>query len=158
MLLTPAQFRAAIIDPTLKHLDLYSSAASSLLLGTALVESDLTYRRQIGGGPARGLFQIEKPTFDDVYGRYLKRKPTLLARVNELLLGKDPWSQVETNDRFACAIARVRYLYDSKPLPDAGDIPALAETWLRVYNAGGKGTVAKFVTAWDRAMKNDSGS
>jgi len=154
--LTPESFRADIIDPTLRHLDLYSPAASNLMLGTALVESRLIHRRQIGGGPARGLFQIEKPTFDDVYGRYLKRKPTLLARVNELLTSGDPWAQVETNDRFACAIARVRYLYDSKPLPDADDIEALAAVWVKTYNAGGKGTVAKFVTAWDRAMKNDS--
>ena len=146
--MTPEQFRSDIIDPTLKHLDLYSPAASTLLLATAIVESRLIHRRQIGGGPARGLFQIERATFDDVYGRYLKRKSWLLARVNELLTDGDPWAQIETNDRFACAIARIRYLYDPKPLPDADDIPALAETWVRVYNAGGKGTVDKFINAY----------
>lgn len=156
--MTAEDFRAAIIDPTLHHLGLYSPAASNLLLGTALVESGLEHRKQIGGGPARGLFQIEPATFHDVYGRYLKRKPTLLARVNELL---DPgyWApvgQLENNDRLGCAIARIRYLYDPKPLPDANDIPALAEVWVRVYNAGGRGTIEKFVTAWNRAVKNDS--
>lgn len=149
--MTPQEFRSEVIDPTLKLLDLYSPASSNLLLGTALVESRLIHRKQIGGGPARGLFQIEKATFNDVYGRFLKLKPRLLARVNELLTSGDPWAQVETNDRFACAIARVRYLYDSKPLPDADDIEALAAVWVKTYNAGGKGTVEKFVKAWERS-------
>lgn len=150
--MTPKGFKAAIIDPTLHHLDLYSPAASNLMLGTALVESGLIHRRQIGGGPARGLFQIERATFEDVYGRYLRNRQRLLARANELLTIGDPWAQIETNDCFSCAIARVRYLYDPKPLPDANDIPALAEVWVRVYNAGGAGTVEKFTQAWSKAM------
>ena len=147
--MTPEDFRRDIVDPTLRHLDLWTPAASTLLTATAVVESKLIHRRQIGGGPARGLFQIEKATFDDVYGRYLRRRQSLLARVNELLTGGDPWRAVEFNDRFACAIARVRYLYDPKPLPDdPDDIEALGDVWVRIYNAGGKGTVQKFINAW----------
>ena len=152
--MTPESFRSDVIDPTLKLLDLYSPAASDLMLGTALVESKLIHRRQLGGGPARGLFQIEPATFRDVYGRYLKNKPRLLGIVNSLLTDKyvAPVEQLYLNDRFGCAIARIRYLYDPKPLPDADDIPALAETWLRVYNAGGKGTVDKFINAYKAAQ------
>jgi hypothetical protein len=152
--LTPSEFRSDIIDPTLKLLDLYSPASSNLLLGTALVESKLVHRRQLGGGPARGYFQIEPATFRDVYGRYLKNKPRLLGIVNSLLTeaGVAPVEQLYLNDRLGCAIARIRYLYDPKPLPDADDIPALAECWVRVYNAGGKGTVDKFINAYKAAQ------
>lgn len=150
--MTPSEFRSEIIDPTLKLLDLYSSSASNLLLGTALVESGLTYRQQIGGGPARGYFQIEPATFHDVYGRYLKRKPTLLARVNSLLTAHmPPVDQLYENDRLGCAIARIRYLYSKVPLPDVNDIEGMGAYWVAHYNAGGAGTVAKFVKAWERS-------
>ena len=152
--MTPESFRSDVIDPTLKLLDLYSPAASDLMLGTALVESKLIHRRQLGGGPARGLFQIEPATFRDVYGRYLKNKPRLLGIVNSFLTDKyvAPVEQLYLNDCFGCAIARIRYLYDPKPLPDADDIPALGEVWVRVYNAGGAGTVDKFINAYKAAQ------
>lgn len=119
------------------------------MLGTALVESGLEHRKQIGGGPARGLFQIEPQTFHDVYGRYLKTRQSLLARVNSLLTPHmPPVDQLWNNDQLGCAIARIRYRYTKEPLPDAEDIEGLAAYWLRHYNAGGAGTVEKFVRAW----------
>lgn len=142
-------FRAEVVDPTLRLLDLYSRAASNLMVGTALVESGLKYRRQVGGGPARGLFQIEPATFHDVYRRYLPRRTGLLCRVNGLLRpNREPLEQLADNDRFACAIARLKYWMCPLPLPDADDAPALAAYWLRHYNAGGKGTVEKFLAAY----------
>ena len=149
--MTPKGFRAAIIDPTLHLLDLWSPAASNLMLGTALVESGLEHRKQIGGGPVRGYFQIEPATFHDVYGRYLKTRQSLLARVNSLLTPlMPPVDQLWNNDQLGCAIARIRYRYDPKPLPDADDVEALAAVWVRTYNAGGAGTVSKFVNAWKK--------
>lgn len=142
-------FRAEVIDPVLRLLDLYSRAASNLMLGTALAESGLVHRRQIGGGPARGLFQIEPATFQDVYRRYLPRRTGLLTRVNGLLLAnRTPADQLYDNDRFACAIARLKYWMCPLPLPRADDAPALAAYWLRHYNAGGKGSVEKFLAAY----------
>lgn len=147
--MTPDDFRAEIIDPVLKLLDLHSAAASNLMLGTALVESGLVHRRQKGGGPARGLFQIEPATFDDIYRRYLPRRTHLLARVNGLLRpNMTPAGQLYDNDRFGCAIARLKYWMCPLPLPASGDLPALAAYWVRHYNAGGKGTVEKFLAAY----------
>lgn len=45
---------------------LHSMAAEQLLLGTAIQESHLKYRRQIGG-PALGYFQVGTNTQDDIW-------------------------------------------------------------------------------------------
>ena len=54
--------RVEVIRPALRALDLWSPAAEDLVLGTAAQESGLAYLRQIGGGPALGLWQIEPAT------------------------------------------------------------------------------------------------
>ncbi|MFN0043743.1 MAG: hypothetical protein ACKVSF_11100 [Alphaproteobacteria bacterium] len=147
--MNPHEFRAEIVDPALRLLDLHSPAASNLLLGTALVESNLVYRRQKGGGPALGLFQIEPTTFDDIYRRYLPRQTSWLGSVNTLLRPYDmPIEQLVDNDRFACAIARLKYRMARPPLPLADDIEGLAAYWRLHYNAGGKGTVERFVALY----------
>lgn len=145
------------VDPALRAIGLLTIPARVLMLGTALAESRLVHRRQLGGGPARGLFQIEPATFKDIYGRYLKRKTALLAACNGLLeQGADPWAQVEHNDRFACAIARCRYLMDPFPVP--WDATGQAEYHKRVYNtaegaADPAETVRWFRLARDAAVK-----
>lgn len=152
--MTPESFRSEVIDPTLKLLDLYSPAASNLLLGTALVESGLEHRKQIGGGPARGLFQIEPNTFHDVYGRYLKTRQSLLARVNSLLTPQmPPVDQLWDNDRLGCAIARIRYRYAKEKLPDADDAEGLASYHKKYYNtSAGKTDVGRSIKAFEVAI------
>src|SRR6056300_1676988 len=76
-MLDPAQFRSQIIIPALDVLGLNSKAAQELLLGTAIQESRLTYLKQIGGGPALGLYQIEPATHHDLYANYLSYRPLL---------------------------------------------------------------------------------
>ena len=46
-----------------------------LLLGTAAVESYFIYRRQLGGGPAVGLWQMESRTARDIFDNYLRYRP-----------------------------------------------------------------------------------
>lgn len=151
-MINPGQFRQFVIDPTLKHIGLYSEAASNLLLGTALVESRLTFLKQSGAGPALGVFQIEPATFDDVYLRYLRSHPIIEARVRQLVMDAwDPLEQLAMNHALGCAVARCRYLYAPPALPGADDTQALAAYWVKHYNAGGAGTVEKYVSAWDKA-------
>src|SRR5260221_162978 len=64
-------------------------APVELLLGTALQESGLTYRVQLGGGPARGLFQMEPNTHDDIWDNFLKYRVPLATAVRAFLAG-DP--------------------------------------------------------------------
>lgn len=156
-------FRDVVVSPVLEHLSRYdlrlqSVQAQRLLCGTALVESGLMYYQQVGG-PAVSLFQIEPMTFDDVYGRYLPIQRTdLWAAVNELLipgLGVGaPIKQLAGNTLFACAIARIRYWMETKPLPPESDgVMGLAHYWKDHYNsAAGAGDVEKFVRLYNKHL------
>jgi hypothetical protein len=66
------QFRD-LIQRTLQDLGMHSESAVNLLLGTAAQESQFgTYFRQIGGGPALGVFQMEPDTEIDIWDNYLR--------------------------------------------------------------------------------------
>ena len=60
----------------------YSEEAENLLMGTAAQESALgEYIRQLGNGPALGIFQMEPETFDDIVRNYLSYRPDLCRKV-----------------------------------------------------------------------------
>ena len=60
-----SQTLALVICPALEKLSLWSPSAEELVLGTAIVESGLTYLKQHGDGPALGLWQVEPATHDE---------------------------------------------------------------------------------------------
>src|SRR5262249_50020699 len=103
---TPDDFLASIIRPTLLAIDLHSTAAEQLLLGTAMQESDLIHRRQLGDGPARGFFQMEPATHNDIWQSFLRFRQELAGRVTNLLTSPnaDKIDELENNDRYACAM------------------------------------------------------
>lgn len=110
------QFRNLVLDPTLKQSGLYFLEASDLLLGTALVESNLEHLKQIGGGPALGFFQMEPETFDDIFYRYLCRgdKDKLRYTVRTFIVKESAWcettkpvNQLITNLPWICDPAKV---------------------------------------------------
>ena len=125
---------------------LYSHAASNLLLGTAIQESRLTYLKQLGGGPALGVYQIEPATLRDIHENYLNRKPDMKLAVGNIRGFIDDELAVIGNLHYATAIARLVYFRDKMPLPDADDFEGLAKYWKRVYNTpAGKGTEQEFL-------------
>ncbi len=81
---SPQHFLASVIRPTLMTLGLYSPAAEQLLLATAIQESHLTHRKQIGG-PALSYFQIEPKTHNDIWDNFLKYRPQLSGKVLQLM-------------------------------------------------------------------------
>lgn len=151
--MTPDVFRKTVIAPTLVLIGLDSPAAQVLLLATAIQESKLTARRQVGGGPALGLYQIEKDTHDDVWENYLKFRKPLSQKVLSLVPPKGAtWAALEFNDRYATAIARICYARVSAPLPQANDIAAMSRYWETYYNTGiGLGRAEQFVDSWNSA-------
>lgn len=154
-MIRPSDLRRYVIEPVLRELELYSESAVVLLLGTAAQESHLgTYLRQVGGGPARGLFQIEPATHDDCWRNYLGARKDLAARVQRFVAPAcRPVDQLEWNLAYACAIARVQYLRDKMPLPPASDLRQVAATWKRWWNTtSGKGTVDEFLANYRRLV------
>jgi len=150
----PQAFLDEVILPTLAGLGLDADpkAASQLLLGTAIQESNLFYRRQLGDGPARGLFQMEPATYNDIWGNYLAYQAGLADKVRAFLNG-DPQSAaaLENNDKYAAAMTRVHYRRVPAALPPFGDIDAMGAYWKQYYNTPqGGGTAAEFVDNWHR--------
>lgn len=147
------QFRKMVVRPTLMHLGLFSPTAENLLIGTALQESRLKYLKQLGGGPAIGLFQIEPKTHDDLWNSYLRYHPALREKVKSLMVpGLDPLIQLATNLTYATAIARLLYFRKQEPLPaNPNDVESMALYWKKHYNTPlGAGTVQEFVDNYSR--------
>ena len=134
-----------LIENALKEYGLYSENAVNLLLGTAAQESKFGfYLRQLGGGPARGIFQMEEPTFDWLKGKYGERYGLEDVEFKDLV-----W-----NLKAAAVFCRLRYLVDSLPLPDLNDIQGMARYWKRVYNTHkGKGTAAEFILNYNKYVR-----
>lgn len=149
-MLNPIQFRELVIRPSLRALGLYSPQAEELLLGTAIQESRLVYLKQLGGGPALGLFQMEPATHDDIWDNYLKYHPALgrsilgLSCSPELDAGELVWNLL-----YATAMTRVHYLRVPEALPAEGDIDAQAVYWKEYYNTYlGSGTEEEYTENW----------
>jgi hypothetical protein len=148
-------FLNLVVRPSLQQIGLWNQAAEQLLLGTALVESDLFHRRQIKGGPARGLFQMEIATHDDIWNNFLKYRDNLANAIISLQSSPtaDRHTDLETNDKYACAMARINYFRAPAPLPMAGDINRMAAYWKQYYNTLlGAGTVSKYIKKWNLVM------
>jgi len=133
----PNQLLEYAIVPALKALGLDSEAARALVLGTAIVESDLRYLHQLGGGPALGLWQCEPATFRDIYDNYVRYKPALQAALDSLsITPRFPSADELTfNLRYAAAICRVHYYRNKAPMPGKGDFQAMAMFHKVAYNS-----------------------
>jgi len=149
------QYTAEIVIPTLEHLALYSKAAENLIVGTAVQESHLTYLRQVGGGPALGVCQMEPATHDDIWENYLSYRSELKNRVDRLLAPYKPKvEQLVGNMPYAVAMTRVHYMRVPHALPSADDAEALGQYWKAHYNTEqGAGTVAEFVLNYRKYVR-----
>lgn len=151
---TNQEFVSDIIEPVLHHLTEipFEIGAPQLLLGVALHESGgLKYRRQQGGGPALGFFQMERATHDDIWANFLRYKQSLAAQVRGLSLsdGTPPAESLVWNDNYAAAMCRVHFHRYKSVIPELGEISKQAALWKKVYNTiDGKGTVEKYMRDW----------
>lgn len=150
---TIAAALTAVDELTANKYRLHSVAAVELLVGTALKESGgLRWRRQLNHGPARGLFQMEGATYDDIWRNYLAFRPVLAEAIRSAFTpagGELAFEQVTDDDAYAAVMARLKYLRVPAPLPPAGDVQAQAKYWKDHYNTKlGKGTVASYVETW----------
>ncbi len=141
------QFRDYIVAPALNHINLHSLAAEQLVMATAMAESNICFVHQVGGGPARSFFQMEPVTHDDIWARYLSRKPHLLGDLKGLIMrDMDLHEQLHGNLFYGAAMCRIFYLRFRKPLPEVDDWYGMAEYWKKYYNTRlGAGTVEGFL-------------
>ncbi len=136
-----------VIRPALTLLGKDGQDAEALLLGTAAQESDLHYRKQLGGGPALGLWQMEPKTHNDIFDNFLVYRPELMAVVdNARVTGGCPSDSLQHDDRYACMMARIHYMRVKAPLPTANDILGQAHYWKNHFNTVlGKGSYDDYI-------------
>lgn len=151
------QLRRDVVQPVLRHLKLYSLSAEQLMLGIAATESRMgTYLRQLGGGPALGIWQVEPFTHADCWRTYLRYRAPLAEQVLDfaprMYITPDPIDRVEADAlidlRYCCAIARIKILRAPERLPAPGDWDAMADYHKRFYNSAlGKTKAGDFLDA-----------
>lgn len=149
------QLKAEIVRPVLTALDLASEAAVNLMTGTASAESECVYLRQLGGGPALGIWEMEPQTHDDVWVNFLNTHLAFAIPIRRMVTTDIPRvQQLVSNLRYACAMARIRYYRSSLLLPAATDAIGLCRYWKTVYNtAQGAGAVdATHIAAFQAAI------
>ncbi|WP_067096153.1 hypothetical protein [Marinomonas atlantica] len=150
------QLRQFVVRPALEQLGLYSLAADQLVMGTIAQESNGSYLKQIGKGPALGLIQMEPATHKDIWLNFLKYKPALrdhllsmTSDTVDLVYDECGWPDHQAliwNLRYAIAMCRIYYYRKPQALPKASDIKALAQYWKDHYNTvHGAGTVSEFI-------------
>ncbi len=158
-MLDPRHFKEHVIKPTLTDMRMWSTSAENLLLGTALVESNLTYLTQHHNGPAKGLYQIEPATALDIVQRYFTKRPDIEKLVEEgvytLSQADINWNNIDiaklsqrliTDLRLSTALVRIKYWMVPAPLPPEDDVEGLARYWKKWYNtAQGKGRETDFI-------------
>jgi len=133
----PEHLLIYVIRPTLNYLDMGGKQAEALVLGTAMVESNLRYLHQ-NGGPARSIYQVEPTTHDDHWDSFLEYRGNLKQKVSDLCAynGLGQWGKVDElwgNLPYATAMCRLKYWRSPWPLPDM-DAEAMANYHKEIYN------------------------
>lgn len=148
--------RLGVIRPTLKLMGHWSPEAEELLLGTAAQESHLgKYLYQLGG-PAKGIYQMEPETHDDLMINYLRYRPGLEKVITVLASPLNGTTSVELigNLFYATAMARVHYLRKPDPIPRS--LGEQAAYWKKHYNTHlGAGTEEEYIRNYNRLIKGE---
>jgi hypothetical protein len=143
----PVYLRQIIATAT-NLIGMYTPVAAELLLLTAAHESKLgKYKKQLGGGPALGIYQMEPSTLFDIYDNYLEYRPELLESVEEITsIGSPNTTALENDPIYATIMARLHYRRIDEDLPQPGDLNGIAKYAKDHWNTPkGKATVEKYI-------------
>lgn len=141
------QLHIFVVKPTLETLGLSGIGAERLVLGTGLTESGLEFISQVPSGVAKGFFQMELITHDDIWHNYLTYKGQLSDLVNDFIIpSQGMFNQLQGNIYYATAMCRVHYLRHLPTIPDTSSLEDLAGYWKRYYNTSkGAGSTQDFI-------------
>ena len=144
------QFRQLITE-VLQDTELYSEDAVELLMMTAAQESHLgTYLWQLGGGPARGFFQMERATEEDILDNYIIYRPELVNVLSYYTTEEEERDMVYSLP-YQILMARIHYKRVPEKLPSKDNVMAMAEYYKRYFNTyKGKATVEEAVENYQR--------
>lgn len=131
-----------LIANTLNEMGRYSTEAVELLLMIAAHESHMgKYRRQLGGGPALGIYQIEPETHDSIWDHC-----DSIGKLAKLMNIKRDVSRLVNGDRYATFVARCYLLMDENPLPKTPE--KMAQYCKDYWNRTGAATPEDYLNAY----------
>lgn len=133
----------AFAEKYLKLWGMYSAEAVTLLAMIAAHESGGgKYRRQIGGGPARGIFQMELETHKQVW----LHSDTIKQRASKFGIVNDE-SKLELDDVYALFVARHYLAMDTKPIPKT--LIEMSKYCKSYWNRTGAATAEKYLNDYN---------
>lgn len=138
---------------TTRH-SLWSAEAEELLIMIAAHESRLGKLglTQIGGGPARGIFQVEISTMADNYRNFIDYRPRLAKQLEGITgCGYPSSDQLKYNPIYGVIHARLKLYRSPGKIPT--DTPMLADYAKEYYNAGGSATAEDYLLAYYEVRK-----
>ena len=151
------QLRSFITRTLRKIPQFYSEEAIELMMFTAAVESDLGHYpfKQNGGGPARGIWQVELDTMRDNYGNFLYFRDRLKEDIR-LACGVDKYDEeaLEYNIAFNLFMARLKYWRVPEPLPTTPK--GMAQYHEEFYNAHDGNYASTGKEDWEVALQKYS--
>lgn len=149
--------RIALKPITASRHPLWSPAAEEILLMIAAHESGLgTHLRQLGGGPGRGLYQIEPDTLSDNYDNFIEAplRRDLRRQIAEIsgVSGPD-LGHLQFNPIYGTIHARLKLYRSPGQLPDAHDVQGMAAYAKLHYNSpAGAATEEKYLQDYFRLV------
>lgn len=163
--MTPAQFRAEIIEPGAAWLETVTGQTSSLaarrfLLAAAYQESNLEHRFQVlnggGAGPARSWWQGEQTggmvtvlTSPNVSASIRSKASAVCSAAHVRPEAAALWRALEGHDRLAYAMARLLLLTEPKAISETQDAAWSSYLWLW---RPGKPHIGRWPGAWAAAV------
>lgn len=139
-----------LVRTILCTIGLWSEDAENLLLGTAAKETHLGKlgRVQIGGGPAKSIYQVEPKTAQYLWERTQKEKPELFEKIVGVVGSRQlDLKQLEYDIVLSTVLARLKYYYVPHPIPST--LEGWAEYWKKHYNTYmGKGHPSEFISCF----------
>ena len=148
------QLHQQVIRPVLSNLGLPGGVyAEAMVLGTACQESRCgLWLVQLNDGPARGIYQMEPATHDDLWCNFIMHRPDLIQKVNRWRIQAAQGMSADEltyNLAYATVMCRIHYYRVPAPLPDT--LPGQAAYWKKYYNTElGAGTTKEYLDNWQK--------
>lgn len=133
-----SQIKHLWIRPALQAIGLDDPAHINIVTGIGLVESGYVWLEQLNGGPAKGFWQMEPETHDDIWKNSLPApsRSRIASGLNRLLCGQPHAAGLlVTLPLYGAAMCATKILLAPEPIPDADDPTGQARYHKRWYNS-----------------------
>lgn len=158
MSFNPKQFRELIVETLDVIIPEYNSPeAVELLMMTAAQESFLgRFLKQLHCGIAKGVFQMEIATYNDLFDNYIRYKPDLQNKLYHYFPVNEDTVEIMMcgNLPYQIVIARLNYYRKPAIIPAVDDTLGLANYYKKWWNTHlGDATIKEVLRNYDKYVK-----